>query len=459
MAAYTRDLVIIGTGPAGISAAFRAAQLGMRVAIVEKDDIGGAWLRQGFVPEKVMLRAAAVMELAGEGGSLGLKIVPAGVIPEKLSERSQAMIDRLSKSLEFNFKKYKIDVFKGRAHVTNPQSILIEPQKIVDAERILVATGRYFSEVPGFKTDAKNVISFHDLNEVKSLPRTVVIVGGGVRGVEFAYLYKSLGVEVTILEEKKNLLPDLDPELGQEIERIFRKRKINVLCGSRAARADVKEGAVRVVYQDKQNADKEVFAVQVFVTLGRKPMTEGLGLEAAGVKLVNGYIEVNEKFETNVPSIYAVGDVTDKNRFPEAAWEAGRAVAESMASVRVIGNEAMYVPRIVHTRPEIACVGISEQEAIDRKLTHKVGKGLYRNSAKAVIDGNEDGFVKVIVDRVGKIIGAEILGENAASLISEFTLLMTAGFTVADAIKVFRPHPGYAEVILEALFSSQSKGI
>jgi dihydrolipoamide dehydrogenase len=459
MAAYTRDLVIIGTGPAGMSAAFRAAQLGMRVAIVEKDEIGGAWLRQGFVPEKVMLRSASVMDSIAEAASLAVKTGASSVSPERLVERSQTTIDRLAKSLEFNFKKFKIDVFKGRAHVTNPQSILIEPQKIVEAERILIATGRHFSEVPGFKLDGKNVISFHELNEVKALPRTVVIIGGGVRGVEFAYLYKALGVEVTILEEKKSLLSDLDPELGQETERIFRKRKINVLCGCRAARAEVKEGTVRVVYQDKQNADKEVFAVQVFVTLGRKPVTEGLGLEAAGVKLVNGYIEVNEKFETNVPSIYAVGDVTDKNRFPDAAWEAGRAAAEIMASVRLTGNEPIYVPRVVHTRPEIASVGISEQEAVDKKITHKVGRGLYRNSAKAVVDGNEDGFVKVIVDRVGKIIGAQILGENAASLISEFTLLMTAGLTVADAIKVLRPHPGYAEAVLEALLSSQSKGI
>lgn len=459
MAAYTRDLVVIGTGPAGIAAACRAAQLGMRVAIVEKDEIGGAWLREGFVPEKVMLRAASLMDLMGEASLLGVKTGIASVSPERLAERSHTTIDRLAKSLEFNFKKFKIDVFKGRAHITDAQRILVEPQKILDTEKILIATGRHFFEVPGFKIDGKNILSFHNLNEAKTLPRNVVIIGGGVRGVEFTYLYKSLGAEVTLLEEKKNLLSDFDHELGVEIERIFRKKKINVLCGCRAARADIKEGAMRVVYQDKQNAEKEVFATQVLVTLGRKPMTEGLGLEAVGVKLANGYIEVNDKFETSVPSIYAVGDVTDKNHFPDTAWEAGRVVAEMMANVRLAGTETLYVPRVVHTRPEIASVGISEHEAIDNKFTHKVGKGLYRNSAKAIVDGNEDGFVKVIVDRVGKIIGAQILGENAASLISEFTLLMTAGLTVADAIKVLRPHPGYAEVILEALLSSQSKGI
>ncbi|MBI1871544.1 MAG: dihydrolipoyl dehydrogenase [Chlamydiae bacterium] len=457
---YPYELVVIGSGPGGAYGAIRAAQLGLRVALVEKDEVGGVCLNRGCIPSKAIIRSAQIFELLKEAKTFGIGLEKVSLDYPIVIERSRKIVDRLSKGLEFLLKKNKVDLIKGKASIADPHRVLVEPSVTLDTEKILISTGSTVKEVSGFKMDEKFIISSDRALMQEVLPKSIFILGGGVVGVEFAYLYRSFGVDVTILEAQSRLLPSLDADLGAELERSFRKKGIKVLCSSRASRAQVENSVLKISYEDKTRVEKELYAHQVLVGIGRKALSEELGLEKLGIELANGYIKVRDNFQTSLPSIFAIGDVIGPPLLAHAASEEGKAAVEMMAGKRHAPLTKTAIPSCVYCHPEVASVGLSEEEAKNLNLTVKVGKFPFRASGRALAEGHDEGFVKVIVDgSSGKLLGGHIMGEGATELIAELTLIQSLGLSVEQVLDVVHAHPTLSEAVHEALLASQGRSL
>ena len=455
---YPYQLIIIGSGPGGTYGAIRAAQLKMKVALIEKDNVGGVCLNKGCIPSKTLLRSAQLFELMNESKSFGIRCEKIVLDYALVLDRSLKVMERMSKNLEFLFKKNKIDIFKGRAHLMEPHRVLVEPSTQLTADRILIAAGSSVKEVPGFKVDGQFIVTSDEALTQNQVPKSVLVIGGGVLGVEFAYLYRAFGAEVTLLEAKERLLPSFDAEIGQELERALKKKGINVLCKTRALRSRVERSLVRVVYEDRQHAEKELYASQVLVGTGRQPVSDGLGLETLGVQIDQGYVKVGKNFQTSVPSVYAIGDIIGAPLLAHAASEQGKVVVEMMAGLRELGIDSNQIPSCVYSHPEVASVGFSEEEAKNAGHSIKVGKFPFRALGRALVDGNEDGFVKVVVDgKTGKLLGGQIIGDGATELIAQLTLIKSSGLSVEDVASVVHAYPTLSEAVLEALLASQKR--
>ncbi len=458
--AHLYHLAVIGSGPGGTAAAIRAVQLGFKVALIEKDQLGGVCLNRGCIPSKTLFHSARLYEMMGEANAYGLQCEKLSYDYTKVVDRTRKVIDRLGKGLEFLFKKNKIDVFKGQAHITGPNSILIEPEKRLEVDNILLATGTAVKEILGFKVDGKFILSSDEALTQNKVPRSVFILGGGVVGVEFAYFYRAMGAEVTILEAQARLLPGLETELGMELERVFKKKGIKVLAGCRAAKAQIEGTVVRISYEDRERAQKEIFADQVLVGVGRRALSESLGLDAVGVQTQDGYIRVNKSYQTSVPSIFAIGDVIGAPLLAHAASEEGKVMVEMLKGKRLEGIDRTHIPNCVYSHPEVASVGLSEEEAKAQGFIVKIGKFPFRASGRALAEGHDDGFVKVVVDaNSGKLLGGHILGEGATEMIAELTMMRTLGISAEDMSKVIFAHPTLSEAVYEALMVSQGRSI
>ncbi len=458
--AHLYHLAVIGSGPGGTAAAIRAVQLGFKVALIEKDQLGGVCLNRGCIPSKTLFHSARLYEMMGEANAYGLQCEKLSYDYTKVVDRSSKVIDRLGKGLEFLFKKNKIDVFKGQAHITGPNSILIEPEKRLEVDNILLATGTAVKEILGFKVDGKFILSSDEALTQNKVPRSVFILGGGVVGVEFAYFYRAMGAEVTILEAQGRLLPGLEAELGMELERVFKRKGIKVLAGCRAAKAQIEGSVVRISYEDKERAPKEIFADQILVGVGRRALSENLGLDAVGVQTQDGYVRVNKNYQTSVPSIFAIGDVIGPPLLAHAASEEGKVMVEMLKGKRLEGIDRTHIPNCVYSHPEVASVGLSEEEAKAQGFTVKIGKFPFRASGRALAEGHDEGFVKVVVDaNSGKLLGGHILGEGATEMIAELTMMRTLGVSAEDMSKVIFAHPTLSEAVYEALMVSQGRSI
>ena len=458
MSKYRYDLAVVGAGPGGVAAAVRAAQLGLKVALIEKDAVGGVCLNKGCIPSKALIRSAYVFDLIRESDLLGLKIGEAEAQFDKIQLRSRQVVERLSKGLEFVLKKFKIPIFHGEALIVNPNQILAGEQSTLDTERILIATGSRVRSIPGFIPDGKFVVTSDDVLFQKELPRSILILGGGVLGVEFAYLFGALGCEVTILEAQSRILPMFDPEISHELERAFKKKHINILTKCRASRADIVGNVVRVPYQDATDAEKEVFSAQILVAVGRQPSTTGLGLEGIGVQFVNGWVQVNDRYQSTVPSIYAVGDVIGEPFLAHAASEEAKLAVEMMAGLKSERVNSENIPSCVYCHPEIASIGLSEDEAKKRGADVYLGKAFFKASGRALAEGEDTGFIKVVLNKEGRLLGAQVIGASATELITSLTLIKTLGLTVDQISKVVFAHPTFSETILEALELARAKG-
>lgn len=455
----TYQLIVIGAGPAGTYGAIRASQLGMRVVLVEKAQVGGVCLNQGCIPSKALLKSARLFEIFNEAKSFGIRCEKISHDYSLMWERSRKVVERLSKGMEFLLKKHKIDFIKGPARLTGPHQVSVEPSISFKADRILIATGTAVKEIPGFKIDGRKIISSDHALAQTVLPKSIFILGGGAVGAEFAYFYRALGVDVTILEAQGRLLPGLEVELGQELERSFRKKGMRVLCGSRASRAQVEGDVVKVSYEDKDRVEKELYAAQVLVAVGRQPFIEGLGLEALGVHFENGYIKVAENFQTSVPSLFAVGDIIGPPLLAHAASEEAKVAVEMMAGKRSEGLDRTSIPSCVYTHPEVASVGLSEEDAKGQNFSFKIGKFPFRALGRALAEGSDEGFVKTVVDENGRLLGAHVIGENATEVIAELTLIRTLGLTVEQISKVVHAHPTFSEGVLEGLLAAEGRAL
>jgi dihydrolipoamide dehydrogenase len=462
------DLVVIGSGPGGYVAAIRAAQLKMRVAVVERDRPGGVCLNWGCIPSKALLNSATAMDtIRGASKEHGIEVGEVRFDFSKVIARSRAAADKLSKGVLFLFKKNKIDYFEGNATITGPHTVAIgqaegkAPPAVptLEGERILIAAGSGERLFPGMKV-GDGVVTSHEALVLDKMPASVVIIGAGAIGLEFGYFYSAFGAKVTIVELEKQMLPGFDAEVAEELRRAFVRRGIAVMLGH-GYKSMARKGNLWSVTVTAEGGEKSIDAEVVLVAVGRVPLSRNAGLEKIGVELDRaGFIKVNDSFQTAVPSIYSIGDVIRPPLLAHKASSEGIAAVEIMAGVREAGFDLLAIPACIYCEPEVASVGLSEAEAKARGMEVKVGKIPFRANGKAVAIGETTGFVKIVATKqYGEVIGCQIIGHAATDMISEVVLGKTLETTTTEIGKTSHPHPTMSEAIMQAALAADGEAI
>jgi dihydrolipoamide dehydrogenase len=461
------DLVVIGSGPGGYVAAIRASQLKMRVAVVEREEVGGVCLNWGCIPSKALLNSAETMEsIRGAAKEHGIEVGEVKVDFARVIKRSRDAADKLSKGVRFLLRKNKVDLFEASASIAGPNSVALSQAAgkpapsaaTIEAERILVATGsgeRLFGGMKigdGVMTSREALLNDH-------LPESVVVIGAGAVGLEFAYFYQAFGVKVTVIELEKQMLPGFDAEIAEELRRAFVKRGVTVMLGH-GYKSMERKGGRWTVTLDAAGATKSVDAEAVLVAVGRNPLSPNLGLERVGVELDRGFIKVDDSFRTACPSVYAIGDVIRPPLLAHKASAEGIAAVEIMAGVREPGFDLLSIAGCIYCEPEVATVGLTESQARERGIEVKVGKFPFRAIGKSVAVNQTEGFVKIVASKeYSEVLGAQIIGHHATDLISEIVLGRTLETTTAEIGKTPHPHPTLTEAIMEAALAAEGEAI
>ncbi len=457
------DLVVIGGGPGGYVSAIRAAQLGLKVAVVEKDRPGGVCLNWGCIPSKAILSCAELYESVKEGEQYGIKVQGLSHDYPHVIKRSREAADRLAKGVEFLLKKNKVALFAGRGRLEGKNAVAVLPEEgqaqKLTAERVIIATGSAERSLPGVEIDGQQIITSREALVDTEIPEAMLIIGGGAVGVEFAYIYSTFGSRVTLVEMEKQLLPGMDSEIARELQRVFRKKGIEVLTDTKFHNLTKFPGRVEVILE-AEGSLKERTANKVLVAVGRKPLSEGLGLEELGVELERGFIKVDEHLRTGCETVYAVGDVNGPPLLAHAASEEGIAAVEIMQGQRENGVDHSKIPACIYCQPEVATVGLTEEQAAAQGYEVRTGKFPFRASGKAIAVGHEEGFVKVVVDKTyGEILGCHIIGKGATDLIAEISLAQTLEATTVELSKTVHAHPTLSEAIMEAALNAEGRSI
>jgi dihydrolipoamide dehydrogenase len=462
------DLVVIGSGPGGYVAAIRAAQLKMRVAVIERDRPGGVCLNWGCIPSKALLNSATAMDtIRGASKEHGIETGEIRFDFTKVIARSRAAADKLSKGVLYLFKKNKIDYFEADATITGPNSVTLAPLEgkpapasaTLDGERILIAAGSGERLFPGMKV-GDGVVTSKEALVLDKMPASVVVIGAGAIGLEFGYFYSAFGAKVTIVELEKQMLPGMDAEVAEELRRAFIKRGVTVMLGH-GYKSMARNGDLWSVAVTAEGADKSIEAEVVLVAVGRTPLSRNIGLEKLGIELERGgFIKTNDSFQTSVPSIYSIGDVLRPPLLAHKASAEGIATVEIMAGVREPGFDLLAIPACIYCEPEVATVGLSEADAKARGIEVKVGKFPFRAIGKAVAIDETAGFVKIVATKqYGEVIGCQIVGHAATDIISEVVLGKTLETTVTEIGKTAHPHPTMSEAIMQAALAADGEAI
>ena len=451
------DLVVIGGGPGGYVAAIRAAQLGKNVALIESQHLGGICLNWGCIPTKSLLKNAEVLELIQNSTKYGIDIKDYSVNWNKVIKRSRDIANRMGKGIQYLMKKNKIDVINGFAKIVDKNTIEISGEEVekVNAEFIIISTGASANYFPGMEPDGKNIITYKDALILDKTPEHIVIIGAGAIGVEFAYFYNTFGSKVTIVEAQPNILPNEDVEISKELEKIFKTKKMDILTNTKVVKISTSKKTVTVKLENS-----EIKCDKVLVAVGVKANSAGIGLSKNKIKTDNGWIVTNEFMQTNIDNIFAIGDVAGP------PWLAHVASAEAITAVEFIFNKKPNpmkydnIPGCTYCHPEVASVGLTEQQAIDDGYKIKVGKFPIRALGKAVAIGQTEGFVKIIYDeKYGELLGCHIIGANATDLISEISLARDLETTYNEVLKSIHPHPTLSEAIMEATADALGEAI
>lgn len=455
------DLIVLGAGPAGYVAGIRAGQLGLRTAVVEKEEVGGVCLNWGCIPSKALLRSAEVVSLFRRAEEWGVKARIEAVDYAHAVDRSRRVVDRLVKGVQFLLRKHKVEVVKGEGVLRGPDRVEVkETGRVLRAPRILVATGARPLALPGLPVDGERVLTSREALAMRTLPASLVIVGGGAVGVEFAYLFNAYGVQVTVVELLPHLLPREDEEVGRALERSFQKQGIRVLTGARVTGAQVGEEGVRLTVQ-VDGRTETLQAEKALVAVGIRPNTQGIGLEEVGVALDSqGFIRVDDRMRTSVPGIYAVGDVTGKLPLAHVGSAQGVLAVEVIAGREVRPLDYDRMPRAVYCQPQVASLGLTEEEARRRGHEVKVGKFPFTASGKALAQGETEGFVKVVADaRYGEVLGAHLVGPEVTELLPELSLAQALEGTVHEVGALVHAHPTLSEAVKEACLAALGEAV
>ncbi|MCC7352470.1 MAG: dihydrolipoyl dehydrogenase [Anaerolineae bacterium] len=463
MATTSYDVIVIGAGPGGYVAAIRAAQLGLKTAVVEREHLGGICLNWGCIPTKALLRNAEVINLMKRGNEFGITFdAPPKVDYAVAQKRSRQVADRLSKGVGFLLKKNQIEHVTGEGRLRSATTVEVGPggQVLEASKGIILATGARARLFPGLQADGQRVLTYHHALAQTTVPKRIVIVGAGPIGVEFAYVFRSYGSEVTVLEMMPRAVPLEDEEVSAELERAMKRQGTQLRAGMKVDGVEVQGEEVKV--QATGSAGTETFvADQVLVAVSVQPNSENLGLEAVGVATQKGWIQVDGYLRTNVKGVYAIGDVTGKMALAHVAEHQGIVAAEVIAGheTRPI-EDYTFMPRCVYCQPQIASLGLTEAQAKEKGYQIKVGKFPFQPNGKALAMAEREGFVKVIADaKYGEILGVHMIGPEVTELLPEFTLARTWEFTVSEIGHTVHAHPTLSEALMEAALGVEGKSI
>ncbi|HEY3311587.1 MAG TPA: dihydrolipoyl dehydrogenase [Anaerolineales bacterium] len=459
------DVVVIGAGPGGYVAAIRAAQLGQKTAIVDKQWLGGVCLNVGCIPSKALLRNAEIAHTLRERGKeFGFSFENLVLDFSVAAKRSRQVSDRLVKGVGFLMKKNNITVHMGSAKLSAKDTVAVTDKdgKVTEikAKNIIVATGAS-SAVPGaWKVDGKKVVTYLEAILQEKLPKSVVVIGSGAIGVEFSTIWSSYGVDVTIVEMLPHLVPLEDEEVSVELEKAFKKRGIKALLGHKVESVETSDSGVKVTVS-AGGENKVLEAEQALVAIGFRPNSKGLGLEEVGVKISErGFVEIDEKMATNVPGIWAIGDVTGKLMLAHVGSAMGIVCAENIAGHETVTLDYEMMPRATYCQPQIASFGLTEAQAKERGYTIKTGRFPFQANGKALGLGDYAGWVKLIVDeKYGEILGAHMIGPEVTELLPELTLAHMMELTTEEIARNVHAHPTISEALMEAAHGASGSPI
>jgi dihydrolipoamide dehydrogenase len=460
------DVTVIGAGPAGYVAAIRASQLGLRTAIIEKRYMGGVCLNVGCIPSKALLRNAEVAHLLqNRAKEFGFSFDNLSLDYSVAFKRSRQVSDRLVKGVGFLMRKNKIDVYEGAGTIHSPNQVQVAlnegGETLIRAKNLIIATGHHPASIPGVEIDGEKVLNYEHAILSDTLPGSAIVIGAGAIGVEFSYIWRNYGVDVTLVEMLDQMLPQEDEEVSKELTKEYKKLKIDVLTGTRVKEVDTSGDGVQVTVS-KNGETRELQADVVLMSVGVRPNVDGIGLENIGVKLTEPgrFIEIDEGMRTNVPGVYAIGDVTGKLMLAHVGSAQGIVAAETIADHPTTELEYEMLPRAVYCQPQVAAFGLTEKQAQERGYEVNVGRFPFQPNGKALGMGERVGFVKIVADaKYGEILGAHMIGPEVTELLPELVLAHNAELTAAEIARSVHAHPTLSEVLMEAAHDVEGEAI
>jgi len=448
------DLIVIGSGPGGYPAAIRASQLGKKVAIIEKESLGGICLNWGCIPTKALLKSAQVYEYTRHAADYGISVANPTPQFDGMIKRSRGVADKMSKGVQFLMKKNKIDVIMGTAKVTAANKVEVtaadNSKQVIDAKNIVIATGGRARQLPNMLIDGKKIIGYREAMSLPQQPKTMIICGSGAIGSEFAYFYNSIGTQVTLVEFLPRIVPVEDEEISKELDRQFKKQGITIMTSSEVTKVDTSGKSVKATI--KSAAGEVTLEADILLSaVGVVANIENLGLEAIGIKTDKGKIIVDVNQQTSVKGIYAIGDCTPGQSLAHVASKEGILAAEHLCGHKTEPIDYNNVPGCTYCSPEIASVGYTEKGAKDAGYDIKVGKFPFIASGKASASGATEGFVKVIYDaKYGEFLGCHMIGSNVTEMIAEAVVARKLETTAHEILQAIHPHPTMSEALKEA---------
>ena len=456
------DLIVIGSGPGGYPAAIRAAQLGMKVALVERAELGGVCLNWGCIPTKALLKSVQALEYAQHAADYG--VIAENVKPDlhRIVERSRNVAATMSKGIEYLLKKNKVDLVCGFGRLVAAGVVEVvsdDKSERYSASHIALATGARARELPSIPIDGKRIIGYRQALVPSDIPRSMAVVGSGAIGVELAYFYKALGTQVTLVEYLPNITPTEDEDVSAQLSRSFRKAGFKVMTGSSVESVDTSGELCKLNVVGKKGAEI-IECETVLSAVGIVPNIENIGLETAGVELERGRVKVDEYYATNIPGIYAFGDIIATPALAHVASAEALVCVEKIAGLEVEAIDYTCIPSCIYTTPEISSVGMTEKAAAEAGYKLRTGKFPYTASGKATAAGAREGFVKLIFDAESdKLLGAHAVGAGVTEMIAELTLAYRMGVTGKQIIRTIHPHPTMSEAVMEAAAAAHNEAV
>jgi len=455
-AAKEFDLAIIGGGPGGYVAAIKAGQLGLKTCLIEKERVGGTCLHRGCIPTKSLLYSAYLYHLCKRSHEFGVKISGVEIDIPQFHRRKEAVVGRLYRGVKLLLKKNRVEVIEAEGRLTGHGNIsLIKEGKEtgeVKAKKIIIATGSVPAIPSWIPFDRKVIMSSDEILGMEEAPSSLVIAGGGDIGVEFGYFYNTIGTDVTIVEMKENILPSEDGEIGSTLKRLLARRGMKIFTSTTVEHVTMHDSGVKVEIKKKDGQKETIGADKMLVALGRRPVIDGIGLEEPGIEIHKGFIRVNERFETSVSDIFAIGDVIGPPLLAHSASQQGIIAVLQMAGKEAPPFNPLTTPRVNYSYPQVASIGLTEAEAKEKGYEVKVAKFPFTANSKAVISGDDEGgFVKVVADKkYGEILGVHMIGPDVSELIGGLSLALSLEATALDISNAIFPHPTLSEVLKEA---------
>jgi len=424
------DLVVLGGGPGGYSAAFRAAELGKKIAIIDDNNLGGVCLNWGCIPTKSLLKNAEVMDLINSSSDYGISVKDIQVNFDFIVQRSIKARERLSKGIHYLVKKNQVDFYSGFGKFIDNKIVDINGAQI-SAQNFIIATGSSPKSLSNINSNSDKIVYSKDIFSMDTLPTSLTIIGAGAIGAEFAYFFSSFGTKVTLIEAEDRILPNEDKEISTWLEKAFKKRKINILTSTIA-----------------ENIDDE----KILISVGVEGNSSGFGLKNLGVEITdNNHIKVDQDGKTNIDNIYAVGDVIGPPWLAHVATAEGIYVAELLCDSAPIKIDYNSIPNCTYCKPEVASIGLTEESLLEQSINFKKAHSFFNSNGKAVAVGSTDGFIKILVDDSNHILGAHIIGSNATEMISEISVIKSNNLTIDNVLSSVHPHPTFSEAIFETL--------